>query len=83
MKQGLNMKFTDTRNEISRAQTHINQTKMVHEALDGARIANPMWRSVNKMNWVDSKKPFRVVKADVKLISDRNPSQADSNRKMS
>ena len=56
---------------------------MVHEALDGARIANPMWRSVNKMNWVDSKKPFRVVKADVKLISDRNPSQADSNRKMS
>ncbi len=55
---------------------------MVHEALDGARIANPMWRSENKMKWVDSKKPFRVFKADVKLISDRNPSQANSNRKM-
>ena len=69
MKTPLIMRYTD--NEMSRAQYNINQTKMSLEALNGARIANPNFRSYDKKSWIDQKKPFIVVKTDTKLLSDR------------
>ena len=81
MKQGLEMKFSHSRNEMSRAQSHINNNKVSTEVINGARIANPAWRSVDKKSWVDGAKPFRVVKADKSLISDRNPKHIDLNPK--
>ena len=41
---------------------------------------NPKWRNVQKTQWMNSKQPFKVHKADHKLISDRRPTlNADKN----
>ena len=72
--------YSDARSEINRAQTQINQKSTVHEALDGSQIAYPNWRSIEKKRWMDRKHPFRVNKADEKLICNRSPN-ASSNTK--
>ena len=38
MKQGLEMKFSNSRNEMSRAQSHINNNKVSTEVINGAQI---------------------------------------------
>lgn len=79
MKTPLIMRY-NTDNEMSRAQSNINQTKMSLEALNGAKIANPNFRSYDKKSWIDRKKPFIVVKADTKLLSDRQDSSTHAAR---
>ena len=54
-----------------RAQTAIDQVRTSGEAFNGKNIANPSFREVDKKAWTDHKHPFRVVKADEKLISQR------------
>lgn len=49
----------------------------VHEALDGAKIANPDWRNVRKTLWVDKEHPFKVGKVDESLICNRSPSKVN------
>ena len=44
--QPLDMKYTNTRNEISRAQSYINQFTTSQEATNAAQITNPKWRNV-------------------------------------
>ena len=69
------MQFSHTRNEVMRAQTQINQRHTGQDVFDGAMNANPDWRNVRKTLWVDSKRPFRVFKADESVICNRSPLQ--------
>jgi len=52
-RQSICMQFNNTRNEITRAQTYINQRKTGQDVFDGAKNANPEWRNVRKTLWVD------------------------------
>ena len=50
-----NFKFSDSRNEMNRAQTQINKRRTNDEAFNMKLMANPKWRSVHKTQWVNSK----------------------------
>ena len=70
-KRNLNMHFGDSRNEVIRAQSQIDNFRTSQETFDCASYANPTWRSIKKKNWVDPKRPFKVTRPDEKLISNR------------
>ena len=70
----MHMTFHSTRNEISRAQTQLDQVRASFEAIQGDKIAHPKFRNVDKKAWVDPKRPFRITKPDEKLMSVRTSS---------
>ena len=42
----------------------INSQAKTLPGVDGRKLANPQFRTVQKEQWVDQKRPFRVVKVD-------------------
>ena len=68
-KTSMRMTFRSNRNEMYRAQTQIDKIRKSFEAIEGDMIANPTFRKIDKSAWVDQKRPFRVLKADKKILS--------------
>ena len=50
-----NFKFTDSRNEMNRAQTQINKLRANQGSFNMELMVNPKWRNVQKTQWMNSK----------------------------
>ena len=56
--------MNDTRNELERAQGEINKLVTQREFIDTKMLSNPIWRQVNKKNWVSPSKSFDYRRPD-------------------